>query len=68
MYQTHTYIMMQRTTYNLTLLFQCLFIVTAMQLTLIEMTNLSYNFCDKFAKLQNNEIPEIANVKYVQVL
>jgi len=57
--------MMQRTTYNLTLLFQCLFIVTAVQLTLIEMTNLSSNFCDKFVKLQNDEIPEIANVKYV---
>jgi len=50
----------------------------AEQFTLLEITNLSYKFCDKFAKFQNDEMPQIANfafqyrnaglVKYVNVL
>jgi len=37
---------------------------TAVQLTLFEITNLSYNFFDKFAKLENNEILQIANFAF----
>jgi len=40
------------------------YMYTAVQLMLFEITNLSYNFCDKFAKLQNDEIPRTANVAF----